>query len=381
MAFAEAATSGKRELVVRGESLGKKVAADLESGRDESLYAVTTLNHLQLSGLAGLRTLSPKVGQLGGLLQLILTHNGLQSLPEETGGLNKLKLLDVSHNQLSELPSSLYGLVSLQTLVLGHNCLADATFPPLQGSEVVFPNLHHVDLTHNQLTQLPAFVYRAQNISQLFASDNSIAALQPEIGELGSLKQLEMKRNKLTSLPHQLASCSKLKSLGLENNPIEDRRLLKLIAQHGAQKPRTVLDYITAHAPKPSKAAEKKKKGKGRKKKASEESSPQLEAESEEEDVEFVDIKPVVQVVRPLQCVEVVATAAARRVRPYLVCAVVRGLDLARGEAFKQFIALQVSNNLGLTLQTRCVCVCIYILATCRNGCMCLLILPIDQTP
>ena len=341
MAFVAVAAAGKRELVLRRDSLGEEEAEAVESGRDESLYTIVTLNHLQVSGFAGLKTLSPKVSQLGGLLQLILTHNGLQSLPDEIDALSKLKLLDVSQNQLKGLPQSLYCLSSLQTLLLGSNCLTDACFPTLPETDGLFPSLHHVDLTHNKLTELPSFVYSSGNISELLASDNDIALLQPSLGALSNLKQLEMKRNKLTLLPYEITSCAKLKSIGFEDNPMHDRRLMKLIAQHGERKPKAVLDYIASHAPKP-KAVGGRKKGGKKKAGHDQEASRSVQQEDSDSDVEFVDTKPDVLVVRPAQFVEVYAQAEARQVRPYLVCAVLRGVDLARGEAYKEFIALQV---------------------------------------
>lgn len=309
----------------------------MESGRDGSLYSVTTLNHLQLSGFSGLTSLGPRVGQLGDLLQLILAGNALTLLPPEIGQLSKLKLLDVSHNQLTALPGSLYSLPALQTLLLASNRLTDASFPALPEAGLL-PSLHHVDLTNNRLTVLPPFVYGCHDLLELRASDNSISVLEAGVGSLVGLRQLQLQRNKLTILPNELVNCSKLKSAALEDNPLGDRRLMKLIAQHGAHKPKAVLDYIASRAPvKKARAGEKKH---AKKKAAS--VAPPTQDEGSDSDVEFAESRPVIQVVRPDHHVEVRASAEARRVRPYLVCAVVRGLDLTGEDAFKQFIALQV---------------------------------------
>lgn len=35
----------------------------------------------------------------------------------------------------------------------------------------------------------------------------------------------------------------------MESNPIKDRKLKKLIEQHGATKPKSVLDYLKANVP------------------------------------------------------------------------------------------------------------------------------------
>ncbi len=349
MAFSVAARRGKRELVVRRETLGEEEARGMESGEDESIYSVTTLNHLQLTGFAGLSHVSPRISQLNGLLQLILTHNGLQDLPDEIRVLTKLKHLDASHNHLTVLPQALYGLPSLHTLILGHNQLTNPSFPPLpEGTDQLLPALHHTDLTNNQLTQLPALVYKSTSISELLASDNPIGEISPTIGSLSALKQLEMKRSKLTALPFELTACGKLKTLALEDNSFKDRRLMKLVAQHGAQKPKAVLEYIASHSPRP--AAEEKPSGKrkGGKKKAAKE-VPVKVMEDSDSDVEFSEVKPVVRVLRPSAYVEVRVSPGARKVRPYLVCAVVRGLQLGEQEAFREFITLQVRSGRGCT--------------------------------
>ncbi len=343
MAFSEAAEAGKRELVVRREGLGDAEAAAVESGGDASVFSVTTLNHLQLSGFAGLCHVSPRISQLSGLLQLILTHNGLQDLPAELHALTLLKHLDASHNCLTTIPQTLYRLPALHTLILGHNQLTDASFPPLP-SDQLLPGLHHLDLTDNRLTALPALVYRCTSISELLASDNAIAELAPAVGSLSALRQLEMKRNNVTSLPFELTNCGKLKALGLEDNPLKDRRLMKLVAQHGTQKPKAVLDYIASHTPRPAASVKPSGKKKGGKKVKSAVREVQVQEDSDS-DVEFSQVKPVVRVLRPSEFIEINVSPEARKVRPYLVCAVVRGLVMGKEEAFKEFISLQVRPN------------------------------------
>lgn len=345
--FSSLAAAGKHELVIKKGS-GSAESESVESGDYEALFSVSTLNHLQLSGFTEITSLSSKIDQLGGLLQLILTHNGLSSLPGEVGSLAKLKLLDVSNNKLAELPESVYNLKSLHTLILGHNSLTDTSFPEVSG-ENVLPNLHHLDIVENQLSSLPSFVYHAPSVQELVASDNVIGSLEPTVGSLVSLKQLDMRRNKLTLVPYELTLCNKLKTLRLEENPVSDRRLLKLISQHGAGKPKAVLDYIASHVPKSTEKGGEGGGKKGKKKKkdvVKDEDVVRSKRDEREEDsdleIEFSDSKPVLQIVRPSKFVEVAVTPEARKVRPYVVCAVVRRVDLSSGNNFSKFIALQV---------------------------------------
>ena len=340
--FSTAVVEGKKELVIKKDALQKKEAAAIETGRDDSLYRVTSLNHLRLSGFAGLHSISSKIGQISGLQQLILAENGLQSLPEEIASLGQLKMLDASRNQLHSLPRAVYGLSSLQSLLLGHNCLEDASFPVVQ-DKVFLPNLHHVDVSYNQLTLLPVMCYKLTDLLEIGAMDNAITVLDPDIGKLKSLKLLQLNSNKLTVLPSELANCMKLKTIDFEGNPLSDRRLLKLIVQHGSKKPRSVLEYIASRAPKSSDQEPKSKGGK-KKSKAKDAEPKRLPSDSENDsEVEFsVTAKPIVTVSKPSPLVEVCATTLARKVRPYIVCAIVRGLDLTTANSFQDFITLQV---------------------------------------
>jgi hypothetical protein len=350
--FTSLASAGKRELVIKRGS-GSTEATSVESGNYDALFTITTLNHLQVSGFPELKILSAKIGHLDSLLQLILTHNELSTLPDDIGALAKLKLLDVSNNKIAQLPASIFDLKSLHTLILGHNALTDASFPKpeAKSTENIFPNLHHLDIVENQLSLLPEFVYQAHSLQELLVSDNTIAALEPAVGSLVSLKQLDMRRNKLSSVPFELTVCAKLKTLQLEENPISDRRLMKLIAQHGAGKPKAVLDYIASHTTKAAAGGEEKgggKKGKKKKKEMREDGGGGVKSkigdggDDSDFEIEFSDSKPRLQIVRPPNFVEVKVTPEARKVRPYVVCAIVRRVDLASATNFAKFIALQV---------------------------------------
>lgn len=326
--------------MLRRDALSAEAASAIEDGSDTSLFTVSSLNHLQVSGFCSLPSLSPGLARLTSLLQLSLTDNRLQSLPDEIGQLERLRLLDASRNSLTVLPASLYQLSSLQTLLLAHNSLSDDSFPAVtEGVGATFPNLHHLDVASNHLTHLPSFLSYTLGLVELKASHNSLSSLDSVVGRMASLRLLELHSNQLRTLPHEVARCSKLKSLLLEDNPLQDRRLLKLVAQHGAHKPKAVLDYIASRAPQPAQPAGKKGKGKGR-------GAPAVLAVSEDsdEDVEFSEQVPVLRVARPSSGagLEVVATSAARKVRPYLVCAVVRGVEWDGGEALRDFITLQV---------------------------------------
>ena len=341
--FSAAAASGKRELVIKKESSSPEAAA-VDAGDYSSLFSISTLNHLHLSGFSSLTSLPPDVGRLVALLQLTITHDSLTTVPEEISNLTKLKHLDVSYNKLNSLPASLYTLQSLQILIVSNNELTDDSFPPVSSAGChpsnIFPSLHRVDLLGNKLTQLPEVIYTTLPLLDIVASDNSISTLEPGVGRLLGLKSIDLKRNQLTALPYELSLCVKLRSMGFEDNPISDRRLLKLVVQLGSGKPKAILDYIATHSPKapvPAAAAAKAKKGR---------STGSSAAEGDGEDGDGVvfsrEGSRFIQVVRPSEHVMVRASSVARGVRPYLVCAVIRGVNLSDDVAYKEFINLQV---------------------------------------
>lgn len=336
--FSSAAASGKRELIIK-KSASSPEASAIESGNFVALFSVTSLNHLQVTGFSSLTSLPPEVGKLGDLLQLILSQNALTEIPCEISTLPKLKHLDISQNKLSSIPDSLYSLHTLQTLVLSHNALTDASFPTPPANAL--SSLHHIDLIGNKLTRLPDFIYCSHRIQELKASDNSIMVIESSVGQLAGLKHIDLKRNRLTTLPHELSSCSKLRVISFEENPLSDRRLLKLVGQHGSTKPKAVLDYISSHAPKATPLTKTgAKKGKNKTKTSG--AAPAVNDGDDDDDVIFASKKTQISIVRPPQYVEVVASSNARAVRPYLVCAIVRGVDLEDEEAYKEFISLQV---------------------------------------
>lgn len=345
--FKLAATEGKRELNLKKESLLEEDAYAIEHWTDLTLFKVRGLNHLQLSGFSVMRELHPQLAQLNYLLELIVVHNGLETLPDELGQLSRLRLLDASHNKLSRLPSSLYQLSTLHILLLGHNRLTGESFPASPNSTNTFPVLQHASLVDNQLEVIPGFVYWCASLTELVASGNRLSSLLPDVEKLISLKQLYLENNFLTALPPQLGCCSKLRMMNFENNPLSDKRLMKIISQHGATKPKAVLDYLSAKIP-GKKSEGKKKKGK---QKQQQHQLTRLDSDEEEDDeddvVEFSLAKPAIRIVRPDRYLEVYASDSARRVRPYLVCAVARDLQLDSEETMTKFIGIQVRQGCG----------------------------------
>ena len=330
--FKEAATVGKREITVKRAAYDDKDAVSIETWSDVTLFKVRGLNHLCVSGFHDMKYFSPEISQLASLLELILVGNGLACLPQEISMLTRLRVLDASNNQLESIPDSIYSLTSLQTVLLCHNKLTMDSFPPCTSNEP-FPNIQYVDLVGNKLTGIPEFVYKSSSLLELKGSHNNIESLSSDIGGLSQLKLIEMHTNCLREIPSELSQCTKLKFLLFDDNPISEPRLRKVLIQFGPTKPKAVLDYLSAR----SKPKGGKKKGKGKKTKQDSESEEEVECTNDPN-------KTTIKVIRPDKFVEVKAMNVARQVRPYLVCAVIRELNLEDdfGDDFRKFITLQV---------------------------------------
>jgi len=327
--------SNPRELVIR-----KGTSQQLPG---EDLFDIVSLNNLEVSGFAELCNLSTKIVNLENLLQLILKQNGLTCLPSEIGALKLLKFLDVSSNKLDSLPVELYELSSLQTLILNNNKLQLTSFPDVSQKECL-PHLQYVDLAHNQIEELPSFLFRCSQLSELFMAGSLLKNVSDQIGNMSQLKTLDLSKNSISDLPRELSNCSKLRSLLLMENPIVDRRLLKLINQHGTTKPRTILDYVHSRGTDiqlPRKHESKaKKKGKKSAGKKLEETG--AEHDNDDDDVVVFSAKYCIKVVKPSHVLEVRSLQSARAVRQYIVCCVIKNVDLASPGNFKKFITIQV---------------------------------------
>ena len=109
--------------------------------------------------------------------------------------------LDLSGNQLTQLPPEITELKNLTTLNLSWNQLTQ--LPP----EITeLKNLISLDLSGNQLTQLPPEITELKNLTTLNLSWNQLTQLPPEITELKNLISLDLSKNPLISPTPEIAS-------------------------------------------------------------------------------------------------------------------------------------------------------------------------------
>ncbi|MGB0756892.1 MAG: leucine-rich repeat domain-containing protein [Patescibacteria group bacterium] len=78
-----------------------------------------------------------------------------------------------------------------------------------------------LDLSNQDLTALPEYVFSKTNIEELDVSHNSITgAIQAEIRHLQKLKVLNLSNNNMTGLPAEIGQLQDLEVLNVSNNQL-----------------------------------------------------------------------------------------------------------------------------------------------------------------
>lgn len=180
------------------------------------------------------------------------------------------------------------------------------------------------------LTQVPVVRARAQVLSSL-ASVLSF-----------SLQTLDLSNNQLSEIPAELADCPKLKEVNFRGNKLRDKRLEKMVS--GCQT-KSILEYLRVggrgcgRGKGRAEGAEKEDGGKKRRERKQRRESGEGEEEATDAARLLLRVLHVSGNPSPLT---VRVSPEVRDVRPYIVGAVVRGMDLRPGNALKRFLTSQV---------------------------------------
>jgi len=157
-----------------------------------------------------------KSGELAGITRLQLAE-GLTDFPREIFTLaDSLEVLDLSNNQLSQLPGDLHRLTRLRILFASNNCFQ--TLPPSLGA---CPQLEMIGFKSNQIVEVSAASLPRQT-RWLILTDNRIESLPDNIGELSRLQKLMLAGNRLQQLPASFSQCQALQLLRLSVNRFQD---------------------------------------------------------------------------------------------------------------------------------------------------------------
>merc|ERR1712070_1223639 len=222
---------------------------DAEGGVDPALWRCDFLNRLQLQMPEGrLVSLPDLVGKLVHLDTLILSCNSLRGLPDAIESLQLLRVLEVDRNSLETIPAALGKLSKLEVLNLAGNILTSLK-PIDEGS---LPNLLTLSVDSNRLESLDLPFSSMSRIEVISSSNNAITSLDEAFGLVqGSLVSLSLSSNKIESLSgiRDLKE-KKLKFLTVDENPIADKKVLKILnGNRPEQVIKELLKYLQKQGP------------------------------------------------------------------------------------------------------------------------------------
>ena len=126
-----------------------------------------------------------------------------------------IKHLDLSYNNLTQLPVEICQLTQLTKLNLYNN---NITHLPVEIGQLT--QLTTLLLCNNKLTQLPVEIGQLTQLTTLDLSTNNLTNLPAEIGQLTQLTTLNLYCNKLTHLPVEIGHLTQLTRLTLRDNNI-----------------------------------------------------------------------------------------------------------------------------------------------------------------
>ncbi|WP_230968440.1 COR domain-containing protein, partial [Nostoc sp. WHI] len=111
---------------------------------------------------------------------------------EAIANLTNLTQLDLSGNQITQIPEAITNLTNLTRFHIGGN----------------------------KITQIPEAIANLTNLTQLDLSGNQITQIPEAIANLTNLTQLDLSYNQITQIPEAIESLLKLETLDLRGNPL-----------------------------------------------------------------------------------------------------------------------------------------------------------------
>lgn len=143
-------------------------------------------------------------------------HQFTQLLPIENAW-RVLEKLDLSLNQLTQLPQDFGNLGKLQEFSLANNQVLS-----LPESIKKCKQLKVLQLGGNQLRTFPNDILSLNKLEKLDLQNNFIAEIPSGINKLKKLKELNLSGNRLRNLPTQIARIKHLETICLSRNQFEE---------------------------------------------------------------------------------------------------------------------------------------------------------------
>jgi internalin A len=125
--------------------------------------------------------------------------------------------LDLSRQELTEIPEAIAKLTNLTQLDLRDNQITEI---PEEIAKLT--NLTQLDLSNNKITEIPEAIAKLTNLTQLYLRSNKITEIPEAIAKLTNLTQLYLRYNQITEIPEVIAKLTNLTQLYLSYNQITE---------------------------------------------------------------------------------------------------------------------------------------------------------------
>ncbi|CAC5384169.1 Protein flightless-1,Protein flightless-1 homolog [Mytilus coruscus] len=169
-----------------------------------------------------------EIADMSGLRWLRLNKTNLDKMPEEIYKLKKLEHFSCIKNNIKDLGQDMAKLTALRTVNCRHNKITDDGIP---GKIFDLEDLQVVDLSHNQLEEVPPQLENAKNCIVLNLAHNNISMIPNQLFiNLTDLIFVDLSDNDLETLPPQMRRLTNLQTLILNNNPLIHAQLRQLPA-------------------------------------------------------------------------------------------------------------------------------------------------------
>ncbi|KAF0092662.1 MAG: hypothetical protein FD141_846 [Fusobacteria bacterium] len=128
-----------------------------------------------------------------------------------------LIVLDISGNEIKEIPKEIGALQNLRILIINNNQITD-----LGQGVTNLTNLEVLDAGDNRITKISAEIAKLTKLEQLQLQNNMISDLPVEISVLKSLEMLVLEGNLLEELPKKIGELSNLTILDFGKNKLQE---------------------------------------------------------------------------------------------------------------------------------------------------------------
>ena len=125
------------------------------------------------------------------------------------------KVLDLSRQNLTEIPKKVFQLQNLTRLSLGSNQIVE-----IPDAIDQLQNLTRLNLYQNQIVEIPCAITKLQNLTWLSLGSNQIVEIPDVVDQLQNLTGLDLSYNQIIKIPDAITRLQNLKELDFSRNQI-----------------------------------------------------------------------------------------------------------------------------------------------------------------